>query len=278
MKRIVQDGLFIFLFIVITFAIWMQFTFVSSRSESVSATEPPPKSIVVFAAAGTTAAMQDIASLYERQRGIKVQLNLASSAVLAKQIEAGADWDVFISANRQWMNYVLEHKSLDANSVVNLLKDQLALIVPADTNDTIFSIDSPSFAINFKGQLSLGDPTSVPAGIYAKQTLEKLGWWQYLSDKVIPAGDVVAAQRYVEAGQCQAGIVYLSGVKNSSKVKILHIFDETLHDPIYFIAVTNNGCDQGKLFLDFLTSSAEAAESFKHHGFETAISPKPSGG
>ncbi len=278
MKRIVQDGALLFIFIVITAAIWMQFTFVSNRSESVSATEPPPKSIVVFAAAGTTAAMQDIAVIYEQQHGVKVQLNLASSAVLAKQIEAGADWDVFISANRQWMNYVLEHKSLDANSVVNLLKDQLALIVPADTNDTVFSIDNPSFAINFKGQLSLGDPNSVPAGIYAKQTLEKLGWWQYLSNKVIPAVDVVAAQRYVEAGQCQAGIVYLSGVKKSSKAKILHIFDETLHDPIYFIGIANNGCDQGKLFLDFLTNSAGAVESFKRHGFEIPIPSKTSGG
>ena len=142
MKRIAQDGLFLFLFIVITVTIWMQFTFVSNRSESVSATEPLAKSVVVFAAAGTTAAIQDIAAVYEQQHGVKVQLNLTSSAILAEQIEAGADWDVFISANRQWMNYVIEYKSVDTNSVVNILKDRLALVVPADTNDIAFSTAS----------------------------------------------------------------------------------------------------------------------------------------
>jgi molybdate transport system substrate-binding protein len=227
------------------------------------------KPIVVFAAAATTAAMQDIAAMYEKQNGVKVQLNLASSATLAKQITAGADWDVFISANRQWMDYVVKHTSISADCTVNLLKDRLALIVPSDANTIVFSVKDSAFAKSFQGQLSLGDPASVPAGIYARQALEKLGWWNDLSDNVIPAVDVAAAQRYVETGQCQAGIVYLSGVKNSPKVKILHIFAPTLHDPIYFVDVAKPVSDGGKKFLEFLDNSTEAARIFKQHGFET---------
>ncbi len=241
------------------------------RSISISKEHQVPltaKPIIVFAAAGTTAAMHDIAAIYKQQNGIPIQLNLASSAILAKQITAGADWDVFISANRQWMDSVVKQSSIPGDSVVNLLKDKLALIVPADAN-TPFSIDDALFAQHFQGQFSLGDPANIPVGIYAKQALEKLGWWNDLSDNVITAVDVAAAQRYVETGQCQAGIVYLSGVRHSSKVKILHIVDQILHDPICFSAVAYPVSDGGKKFLEFLMDSADAAEIFKRHGFET---------
>jgi molybdate transport system substrate-binding protein len=257
----------IFLVLITAAAGFMKLVTASKERPETTASKP----IVVFAAAGTTAAMQDIAAFYPQQSGVKVQLNLASSATLAKQIAAGADWDVYISANRQWMKYVVEQKSLKADSVVNLLKDRLALIEPADGKDLAFSINDSSFARNYQGQISLGDPAGVPVGIYAKQTLEKLGWWQYLGDNVIPAVDVAAALRYVETGQCQAGIVYLSGVKNSSKVRILHVFDESLHEPIYFNAVVGNGSERGKLFLDFLTASTKASELFTAYGFETVI-------
>lgn len=234
--------------------------------------------ILVFAAAGTAAPMQELAELYDKQNNTKIQLNLASSATLAKQITAGADWDVFISANRQWMDSVLEQSSLNPDGVVNLLKDRLALVVPADGKSFAFSTVDNSFATHFEGHLALGDPASVPAGIYAKQALEKLGWWQDLSDNVIPAVDVAAARRYVESGQCQAGIVYLSAVKDSPKLKLIHVFDEALHDPIYFIAIANTNSERGKQFLDFLAASAQAGESFEQHGFEIVASSKDAGG
>lgn len=227
-----------------------------------------PETIKVFAAAGTSAAMQRIAALYSQQNGVQVQLNLASSAVLARQIELDADWDVFISANKQWMDYVVEHKSLKAETVVKLLRDRLALVVPVDADNRTFAPDNPSFAQNFKGHLAIGNPASVPAGIYAKQALEKLGWWQYLDSKTVPAVDVAAALRYVETGQCQAGIVYLSGVKKSSKVKILYVFDESLHNSIYFLAVADAASEQGRLFLQFLSTSAGAADIFTDCGFQ----------
>jgi molybdate transport system substrate-binding protein len=83
--------------------------------------------------------------------------------------------------------------------------------------------------------------------------------------------DVSAALKYVETGQCRAGIVYLSGTKKSSKVKVLHVFDESLHDPIYFNAVADTGSQQGQSFLNFLSASEEASRIFKNNGFEIVI-------
>ncbi|MEJ5259487.1 MAG: molybdate ABC transporter substrate-binding protein [Anaerohalosphaeraceae bacterium] len=229
---------------------------------------PESKPIFVFAASGTAAAVQRIAALYSQENHVQIQLNLASSAVLARQIEAGADWDVFISANRQWMDYVIERKSLKAAEVVKVLKDRLALIVPADSGNMPFAAGNPSFAQHFQGLLAIGDPVTVPAGVYAKQALEKMGWWQSLSSRMVLTVDTAAILRYVETKQCQAGIVYLSSAKMSSRVLCVSVFDESLHDPIYFFATANVSSERGRLFLQYLTTSARAAEIFTACGFQ----------
>jgi molybdate transport system substrate-binding protein len=245
------------------------FLFQQSRRTGDLHAEPGPQSrVVVFAAAGLTLALQDCAAIYEQQTGCKVELNLASSAVLARQIEAGADWDAYVSANRQWMDYLLEKTGQSPETVTALAADRLALVSPADAEPVTVEISSGAFAKNFTGRLALGDPQSVPVGIYAKQTLEKLGWWDDLSDNVIPAVNVSAAQRYVEAGQCELGIIYLSGAKMSSKVNVIHVFEESLHEPIRFLAAAKDGSALGREFLEFLTRSPQAAEEFARNGFE----------
>lgn len=263
-------GILFILIAVISAVAGVRLSGVFRACDSSLESNPSSQSILVFAAMGAAAPMQELAEIYDRQHHTKIQLNLASSATLAKQIIAGVDWDVFISANRQWMDAVIEPSSLNPDGVVNLLQDRLALVRPADGKPFAFSAEDNSFATDFKGHLAMGDPASVSAGFYAKQALEKLDWWRHLSDNIIPAVDVAAVQRYVESGQCQAGIVFLSAATNSPRLKLIHVFDQALHDPIYFVAIANTNSRQGKQFLDFLTASAQAAKSFEQHGF-TAI-------
>ncbi len=269
---------FLFILIAVISAVaglWVSGEF--RTSDSTLESNPSSQSILVFAAMGAAAPMQELAEIYDRQHYTKIQLNLASSATLAKQIIAGADWDVFISANRQWMDAVIEQSSLNPDGVVNLLQDRLALVRPADGEPFAFSAVNHSFAICFKGHLAMGDPASVSAGFYAKQALEKLDWWRHLSDNIIPAVDVAAVQHYVESGQCQAGIVFLSAVKNSPKLKLIHVFDQALYDPIYFVALANPDSKQGKQFLDFLAASAQAVKSFEQHGFTVVSTSEDKG-
>lgn len=229
-------------------------------------TKPQPvvlsEKIVVFAAAGLTQAMQDCTQSFQKQTGCQVELNLASSAVLSRQIAAGARWDVYLSANRQWMEYMLEQTQQEGDGVVELTADRLALVTPAGR--TVDFCADEQFARTFAGRLAVGDPQSVPVGIYAKQAFENLGWWDDLADNLVPAVNVSAAQRYVETGECEMGIVYLSGAKMSSKVNVVHIFEELLHEPIRFSAVAERGSESGRQFLEFLTRSPEI---FIRNGF-----------
>jgi molybdate transport system substrate-binding protein len=227
-----------------------------------------PDRIVVFAAAGLTQAVQDCAQIFQKQPGCRVELNLASSAVLARQIVAGAPWDVYLSANRQWMEYLLEQTGRSPDTAAELAGDRLALVTPV-SQSVAFSL-SRQFAEKFTGRLATGDPQSVPVGFYARQALENLGWWDELSDNLVPAVNVSAALRYVEAGQCEFGIVYLSGAKMSRKVNIIHVFDESLHEPIRFLAAARAGSERGGQFLAFLNNAPQAAQAFQQNGFEAA--------
>ncbi len=244
-------------------------TYISTGNDHNNTQISAPKApLTVFVAAATYPAMQKIADNYKAITQIEVVLNAGSSATLARQITAGADWAVYISANRLWMNEVINKLSLKPDSQVCLLKDSLVLAVPADSPLTSDDINNTDFAINFNGYLALGDPASVPAGIYAKQALESMQWWQYLNDNVVPAIDVAAAARYIETNQCQAGIVYNSVVHNSQKVKIIHKFSENLHKPIEFMAIAKPDNQDAIDFLNYIQKGSNR-EIFRNFGFQT---------
>ncbi|MCL2124254.1 MAG: molybdate ABC transporter substrate-binding protein, partial [Desulfovibrionaceae bacterium] len=127
--------------------------------------------ITVFAAASTTNALTEIAKIYEAGGGGKAALSFASSSTLAKQIEHGAPADVFLSADAEWMNYLEEKKLLEPGSRSELLGNRIVVIVPASSAVKSFTV-SPQLdlaaLLGKDGLLSVGDPSHVPVGKYAK--------------------------------------------------------------------------------------------------------------
>ena len=96
--------------------------------------------ITVFAAASLKNALDDVNAAFTKATGIKVVTSYEASSALAKQIEAGAPADVFVSADLRWMDYAAERKLIDPNTRVNLLGNKLVLIAPADSKLTSVTI------------------------------------------------------------------------------------------------------------------------------------------
>ncbi len=132
--------------------------------------------VTVFAAASLTNAMQDIAKEYKKEKNVDVVSSFASSSTLARQIEAGAPADLFISADQKWMDYAVEKKSIDTASRATLLGNSLVVVAPKASAQGDISInDKTDWTSLLKGgRLAVGDPEHVPAGIYAKEALQKL--------------------------------------------------------------------------------------------------------
>lgn len=222
----------------------------------------------VFAAASLTNALDDIAAEWEKAGHPKPRLAYAASSALAKQIEAGAPADVFASADRAWMDYLEDRGRIMPSTRVDLLGNELVLIVPKGKRIPIRLDRDFDIAGAFTGKLCTGEPGVVPVGIYAKQSLENLGWWVPLKGRIVGTDDVRTALAFVERGECALGIVYATDAKISSKVEILQRFPENTHKPIaYPFAAIKGARPETQAFLRFVETSPAAAAIFSRYGF-----------
>ncbi|MDA8140205.1 MAG: molybdate ABC transporter substrate-binding protein [Desulfobacteraceae bacterium] len=236
-----------------------------------SAAGAAENNLVVFAAASTTNALNDIGTLYEARGMGQVTFSFASSSTLAKQIASGAPADVFVSADLDWMNYLEEKKRVAPENRLDLLGNQLVLIVPADS--AIKSIDlkpgaSLADALGKEGRLALGDPEHTPAGKYGRQALTHLGLWDQVKDRLAPMKDVRAALVMVERAEAPVGVVYATDAAISQKVRVVGSFPADSHPPIVYPVATLSGAkvEAAKRFVTLL-KSPEARAIFTKFGF-----------
>ncbi len=226
--------------------------------------------LIVSAAASLTNALKELAPLYEaNQANVTVRYNFASSGALQQQIINGAPADIFISAAAKQMNGLEQKNLLLANTRRNLLSNRLVLVVAVDRS-SITNLNG--LGDSQVKRIVIGDPRSVPAGEYAQAALTKAGLWNQLKPKFVLANNVRQVLQFVEAGNVDAGLVYLTDAKTTNKVKIAQMIPPNLHPPIiYPIAVLKNSRNQtaAKAFVQFLFSNS-AQKVFEKYGFNLA--------
>jgi molybdate transport system substrate-binding protein len=240
-------------------------------------TEPAPaqnRDVLVFAAASLKNALDEAAAQWQRESGKKVVISYAASNTLIKQIEQGAPADMFISADLDWMDFGQQNGLIKPDTRSNLLGNRLVLIAPKDSN--ISANIQPGFdlaALLKGGRLAMGNVDAVPAGKYGKASLEKLGAWDGVKDKIAQAESVRAALLLVARGEAPLGIVYQTDAAADPTVKIVGTFPENTHPPIiYPIALTKESTNPDALaFLNFIRSPA-ARPIFERQGF-TVLGP-----
>ena len=189
----------------------------TARSPQASATQPRarPQQIVVSAAVSLGDVLQKLAPIYQARTGDRLVLNLGPSNTLAKQITFGARVDLFISADEAQMDAA--GPELVPGSRVDLLSNQLAIAVPDDRPRKFESArDLADPAIT---RIAIGDPAGVPAGVYAKQYLQKIGVWPALQMKLIPSASVRIALAAVENGAADAAIVYRTDIPTAAHAR-----------------------------------------------------------
>lgn len=227
--------------------------------------------VKIYAAASLTNAMTDIAKDFQAAHpSIEIIPVFAASSVLAKQVEAGAPADIFFSADEKWMGYLIEKNKIANGKSVSLLKNQLVVIAPKKRTFPFKPVVGFNFSGAFKGYLCTGQLESVPAGMYAKQSLTALGWFDALKGRIVETDDVRAALAFVERGECASGIVYATDARISKKVTTLGVLPDNSHQPIvYPLALTTRGSinNDALKFFNYLQSNKKAQSVFKRYGF-----------
>lgn len=172
----------------------------------------------VSAAVSLTESLTTAVRQWERETGERATLNFAASNVLARQIEEGAPVDLFFSADTMNMERLVVRRLVAGESVVALLSNQLVVVTPAQRR-----LPSPApggLADPRVGRIAIGDPAAVPAGIYARQWLERIGLWPAVAAKVVPTHSVRAALAAVESGNVDAAVTYRTDAVGRALVHI----------------------------------------------------------
>ena len=224
-------------------------------------------SILVSAAASLSEVMEAIAAQFEAESGVRVLLNVAGSQMLAAQIIEGAPVDLFVSADVRQMDRTIEAGRVDAATRVDLLSNQLVVVVPSDRRGRLAGpedLADPSIR-----RIALGDPEAVPAGVYARTYFRAAGIWESVAERVVPASNVRAALRAVEAGTADAGVVYRTDAR-TSEAAVVAFAAPLAGAPsiVYPAAVTVDppNPEGAARFLDYLGGRA-AGRRFEAAGF-----------
>lgn len=225
--------------------------------------------ITVFAAASLINALQDIDAAYEKRWDVQIRESFASSSTLARQIEAGAPAQIFISADTKWMGYLVEKGRIATQTP--LLGNELALVATADSRLGPRAIGRGMNWLRLlgaDGRLAVGDPDHVPAGIYAKEALGNLGAWSALEPRLARAEDVRGALALVERGDAPLGIVYVTDARETAKVKIVGVFPAETHSPVVYPVAIVKGAERGLAdgYFNYLRGPAARAV-FVRYGF-----------
>lgn len=189
--------------------------------------------------------------------------NYGGSGAIAKQVENGAPADIFISANREWMEYLNNKKLIDSGSIGTF------------AYNTLVFAGAPGKASSMQDLLKLekiaiGSPKSVPAGEYAMEALGKAGIDNRLEKKLVMAKDVRECLMYAERGEVDGAFVYRTDALLAKRTRILFSVPQDLYSRVtYPMGLTVEGAKKPEVraFYGFLRSE-EARSRLRKYGFD----------
>ena len=240
----------------------------TALSQPALAQQQDRPALLVYAASSLTNAVGELSATWTRSTGVPVKVSFAASSTLARQIEARARADVFISADQEWMDYLQARDLIQNPTRRNLVGNRLVLIAPAGS--TIELEIAPGFPLAIalgRGRLSTGDPDTVPVGRYARSALFSLGLWDTIQDRLVRADNVRSALMYVARGETPLGIVYATDALADPKLRVVDTFPADTHAPItYPAAATQRAGTDAIAYLNYL-AGPEARDTWRRFGF-----------
>jgi len=252
--------------------VFVSVTFFASLAGCGSAIHSPnqPVSLTISAAISLKEPLDSFAQNYNQQHpDVRVVCNYGASGTLQQQIEQGAPVDIFVSAGEKQMDALQNENLLTAGTRRDLIANQLVLIAPANsvTLHNFNDLAKPPIK-----SVAVGEPRTVPAGMYAQQTLAHLHLLPALKSKIVYAANVRQVLAYVETGNADAGLVYSTDARISTHVRVVVTAPPDSHDPIlYPVAMlkASKSPEAARALLDALESPQSLA-LFEKYGFTPA--------
>lgn len=215
----------------------------------------------------TCKATKKVGALFSQQRNVQISYFCKSSGRLAKGLNGGSiAADIYISANRKWMDFMLDKKLVATEQVSSTWGNQLVVATRAD-NDLKFS-QWNDLNTDVITTILIGDPSTAPFGRYTKEALQSTGLWKSVRNKIQTKKHITLLADILAVSDSRTvGILFLSNL--TDKHRVLYSIDKSWHSPIrYYMAPVNMASDKKSVmeFIDFI-QGPEAQEIFRKEGF-----------
>jgi len=225
--------------------------------------------VVVAVAANFTAPIQAIAKDFEKDTGHKLTASFGATGQFYAQIQNGAPFDVFLSADASTPEKLEKENRTVRGSRFTYAVGTLALWSAKEGY-----VDDKGAALkkNDYRHLSIANPKAAPYGLAATQVLAKLGLTEATKDKIVTGESITQAYQFVSTGNAELGFVALSQIYKDGKLTSgsAWLVPADLYDPIKQDAVIlSKGKDNAaaKALVDYL-KGPKAAAVIKSFGYQ----------
>ncbi len=219
----------------------------------------PKNALTVFAASSFAYVLHEEEAAIEAATGLELTIVEAASSTLARQIEEGAPADVFITADKVWLDYLKEKNALDGQEIT-IAGNSLSLLFPFEIYNNFCNVQffapptAPDVlaACPFSGKIATGDPEFVPLGKYAA---EALAFFEIELD-LVPAANASAARALFKTGATGGAILYTTEIRELEETITAYPFPTESHQPILYFAafLKQSNMVATENFINFLKS------------------------
>ncbi len=226
--------------------------------------------LTVSCAASVEEAIDSVAAQFERgPGGAHVRVNAGGSNLLARQIEAGADVDLFVSADLETLLRLAAEGRIDSSSIRLVASNRVVAIVPSDR--LLVIRESADLAGPSIRRVAIAD-TSVPIGRYTEAFLRAAGLSGSLGPRTARTENTRATLAAIAAGAADLGFVYSTDARTTEKVRIVYEVPPEAIPPVRIAAgiVREHDGPRARAFLDLLGGPA-GRSVFERLGFEAAV-------
>jgi molybdate transport system substrate-binding protein len=215
--------------------------------------------------------LQQIGDNYEKTAGVKVKLSFGASGALTQQIQNGAPFDLFFSADMDYPRQLIAAGNADAASLYQYAVGKLVLWVPADSSLDLEHRGVSALLDPSVKKIAIANPQHAPYGRAAVAALKHAGLYDQLSDRLVLGESVSQAAQFAESGNAQAGFVALAHAiapSMSGKGKYWEVPAE-YYPPLAQGAIVLSHSQHKKEAADFLEyiKTKEAADLLRKYGF-----------
>ncbi len=239
------------------------------------------REINVAAAADLSAVLQEVAANYEKRTGVMVKLSFGASGALTQQIQNGAPFDIFFSADMEYPRQLIAGGQADGATLYRYAVGQLVLWVAKDSPLDVEHKGMDVLLDPAVKKIAMANPQHAPYGRAAAAALEHYGLYEKVADRLVLGENISQAAQFVESGNAQAGFVALAhavapAMQGKGKYWKVPAEAYPVLDQGVVLIKSSSRPQDAEAFLEYI-KAAEVAELLRRYGFGLPAQQRPEG-